>query len=234
LHLDPSKLDPTKGWQRLFSTRSLIRGLMAIAKATVLCAVAYVVLRQHAARLRGTAAAALPESLSYAWTILVQLLLAVSAAMVLMGLIDYLFQKWKHLQDLRMTRQELMDERRDDDGDPQMRARMRKLQRELSQRKMIHDVATADVVVTNPSHFAVALRYDPRRMKNPKVVAKGADLLAKIIIATAKRHRVAVVEKKPLARYLYAKVAVGRDIPVEVFQAVAEVLVYIYNLKKAA
>ena len=232
LTIDTDKLDPSKGLQRIFSSRSLVRGIMAVTKATILTGVAYLVLRQHADRIATTGGGTLAGSLAYAWTIIIQLMLAVSAAMVMIGLVDFLFQKWKHLQDLRMSRQELVDERKEEEGDPQIRARMRKLQRELNQRKMLGDVAKADVVVTNPTHFAVALKYDQRKMKNPKVVAKGANLLAKIIVATAKRNNVAVVEKKALARYLYAKVAIGQDIPVEAFQAVAEVLVYIYNLKE--
>ena len=160
--------------------------------------------------------------------------MAIAAAMVVIGLLDYLFQRWRHEQDLKMTRRELEEERKEEEGDPHMRARIRKLQREVGQRRMMQDVPNATVVITNPTHIAVAIQYERGLMSAPKVVAKGADLLAMQIRQIAERHDVPVLERKPLARALYLAVDVGEEIPAEFYHAIAEILAYIYRLSRAA
>jgi flagellar biosynthesis protein FlhB len=168
------------------------------------------------------------------WRLAVLLGLAIAAAMVVIGLLDYLFQRWRHEQDLKMTRRELKEERREDEGDPHMRARIRKLQREVGQRKMMQEVPNATVVITNPTHIAVALQYERGLTNAPKVVAKGADLLAMQIRRIAGRHGVPVLERKPLAQALYLAVDVDQEIPAEFYHAIAEILAYIYRLNRAA
>jgi flagellar biosynthetic protein FlhB len=154
--------------------------------------------------------------------------------MLVVGVADYGFQWWKQQQDLRMTKQEVRDENKETDGDPQLKARIRRIATELSRKRNIRAVPSATVIVTNPTHYAVALRYDPNESPAPIVVAKGADFLAKQIIQVAKENGIAVVERKPVARYLYANVKVGQQVPYEVFQAVAEILNFIRQLDNRA
>ncbi len=231
--LDLDKLNPVKGFSKIFSSRSVVRGVMAILKLVCLVAVVYGVLRLRSSHL---AAHLFDFDRAVAFSIETtgQIMLGISAGLILIGMFDYLYQKWKHLEDMKMTRQELVDERREDDGDPHMRARIKRLQRELAQRQMLSDVASSTVVVTNPSHFAVAIRYDRETMNAPQVAAKGADFMAEKIKEIARAHRVAIVERKPLARALYYSVNVGAEIPLEFYEMVAEVLAYIYRIERAA
>ena len=159
--------------------------------------------------------------------------IAVGVLLTLLGIADFLYQRWQHEQDLRMSREELKEERRQEEGDPHMRARIKKLQREMGTR-MMHDVPTADVVLTNPTHYAVALKYDRATMPAPVVVAKGADHRAFRIMEIARQHNVPVLERKPLARALYGAVEVGREIPPELYLAVAEILTYLYRQNRYA
>ncbi len=231
--LDLDKLNPVKGFSKIFSSRSVVRGVMAILKLVCLVAVVYGVLRLRSSHL---AAHLFDFDRAVAFSIETtgQIMLGISAGLILIGMFDYLYKKCKHLEDMKMTRQELVDERREDDGDPHMRARIKRLQRELAQRQMLSDVASSTVVVTNPSHFAVAIRYDRETMNAPQVVAKGADFMAEKIKEIARAHRVAIVERKPLARALYYSVNVGAEIPLEFYEMVAEVLAYIYRIERAA
>ena len=167
-----------------------------------------------------------------------QLILAVgflsAALMVIVGVADYAFQWWKQRQELKMSLQEVRDEHKDSEGDPQIKARIRRLQTELRKKRMLGDVKRATVVVTNPTHFAVALRYDTSESDAPVVIAKGADYMAFKIIEIAKENGIAVVERKPVARFLYANVEIGHPIPFELFQAVAEILNFIKHLGNSA
>jgi len=230
---DPSRIHPKNGLKRIFSVRAVVKGLSAIAKVTVLLVVvaAFVYSRRADFLLSSTSIEAIVRS---GWSLTIGMAIVVSAALLVIGIIDFLFQKWKHLQDMKMSRQEVVDERREDDGDPHIKARLRKLQREMGQRRMMDDVRDATVVITNPTHFAVALKYDRDSMTTPKVVAKGADHLALKIIAIAKQNGVMVLERKPLARALFHTAKIGDEIPFEVFQAVAEVIAYVYQRKNAA
>ena len=234
LSWDLAKLDPQKGFKRIFSVRSLMRGVISVFKLLALCAIVYAVLSWQNTRMYGVGFTSTQQMVRTTWTLILQIATAVSAALVLLGLLDFMFQKWKHLQDMMMTRQELIDERKEDEGDPHLRARMKKLQREMGQRKMLQDVPSSTVVVTNPTHYAVAIKYERGQVGAPQVVAKGVDHLAFKIIDIAKAHGVAVLERKPLARALYASVEVGGEVPLELYQSVAEVLAYIYSLERAA
>ena len=158
---------------------------------------------------------------------------AVAAMMVVVGIVDLAFQKWKHLQELKMSLRDIKDEHKESEGDPMVRARLKRLRAEMSRTRMLADVPRASVVITNPTHFAVAIEYDPEKMEAPIVLAKGADHLAKKIIEIAKENDVAVVERKPVARFLYANVEIGQTIPVELYQAVAEILNFVNRVKAA-
>jgi flagellar biosynthetic protein FlhB len=151
--------------------------------------------------------------------------------MIVLAVGDYAYQRWQHEQSLKMTKQEIKDERKQSEGDPQIKARIRSLQRQAAYHRMIAEVPQADVVITNPTHLAVALRFDPAAMAAPRVVAKGADHIAERIREIARGHDVPLVENPALAQALYRTADVGDSIPIELYRAVAEVLAYVYRLK---
>jgi len=224
---DLNKVNPQKGLERLFSSRAVVRGVIAIVKVTVMTAIAYAVIQSQMLNIFQTAGTSVSESISLGWSLTTQIAAAVSAAMLFVGAADLIFQKWKHHQDMKMTRQEVMDEYKEDQGDPHLNARIKKVQREIVEKQMFKDVPTADVILKNPTHIAVALRYDRGKDPAPIVVAKGEEETAKLIVKLAEEHGVPVLERKPLARALYYAVEVGQEIPLELYQAIAEILAYV-------
>ena len=158
------------------------------------------------------------------------LAMKVLAILFLLGMIDYLYQKWKHKADLRMTKQQVKDEMKQSDGDPEVKRRRLRMQQQIAMQRISAAVPRADVIVTNPEHISVAIQYDSENMNAPKVIAKGAEYLAMRIRHLAMQHNIPIVERKPLARALYAQVPVGHEVPAEFFQAVAEILAYVYRL----
>lgn len=228
---DFSRIDPLQGLRRLFSRRSLAELLKAVAKVVVIGYIAYRTVTAQLGDLPALVdlapAALLNRVADLAATVIFRVLLA----MLALAILDYLYQRHEFLQQMRMTRQEVKEEFKETEGSPEMRAAIRKRQRELSRRRMMAEVPKADVVVTNPIHFAVALRYDQGQMDAPQVVAKGAGYVALKIRQVAEAHGVPVVENPPLARSLYSGVELGEKIPAELFQAVAEVLAFVYRLK---
>lgn len=229
-----SKMSPKSGLKRLFSTRSLNRGAVSSLKAAAIVVASYWITNAEMERISVAGLTSYGHMISVGCSIILQISIVAAILMVVVGCADLAFQIWKQRQDLMMTKQEVRDEQKDIEGDPQIRARIKKLQSEMSRQKIVQEVPKASVVVTNPTHFAVALRYDPSKSGAPIVVAKGADHLAKQIIKIAKESGVAVVERKPVARFLYANVKVGREIPYELYQAVAEILNYIRRMGHAA
>ena len=158
--------------------------------------------------------------------------LKISIAYLVIGIADYVYQKHKFNEDMKMTKQEVKDEFKNTEGNPEIKGRQRQRMREVSQRRMMQDVPKADVVITNPTHYAVAIQYDAEKSKAPVVLAKGEDFLAQKIKEVAKENHVEIVENKPLARMLYANVDIGQEIPPELYQAVAEVLAMVYNTRQ--
>ena len=156
----------------------------------------------------------------------------ISAAYIILAAADYIYQKWKFSEDMKMTKQEVKDEYKNSEGDPQIKGKIRQKMREVSQRRMMAAIPQADVVITNPTHFAVALRYDVTIAAAPIVVAKGTDFLAQKIKEVARENNVDIVENKPLARMIYHNVELGDIIPPELYQAVAEILAFVYNQKE--
>jgi flagellar biosynthetic protein FlhB len=234
LSLKWEKLSPVAGWSRIVSMSAGMKGLVTIVKVTLVLAVAVWILHGRNKQIAALGQGSLANGVSQAWDLVMRLALALAAILVLIGLVDYLFQRWRHERSLMMTRQELKEEAKRDEGDPQIRARLRKLQREVSKRRMLDDVPRASVVIANPTHLAIALRYDRGTMKAPKVIAKGAGHVAERIKDLARRHAVPVVERKPVAQALYKAVKVGDDIPQGLYLAIAEILAYVYRLRNAA
>jgi flagellar biosynthesis protein FlhB len=229
-----SRMDPFQGWQRIFSLRSINRGAIAAAKATCIIVAGYWLTSNRMGEIAATGQTTLEYAIALGTELVLNVGLLTAILMTIVGVGDYGFQWWKQRQDLRMTMQDIRDEHKDSEGDPQVRARIRRIASEMSKKRMMQAVPKATVVVTNPTHFAVALRYEPSESAAPVVVAKGADFLAQQIIKIAKDSGVAVVERKPVARFLYFNVKIGKQIPAEMFQAVAEIINFIRQLNQRA
>lgn len=230
--LKPSldKLNPITGLTRMFSGRSFVHLLMGIAKTALLAGVTYLTVKGragallHASGLDHLALVALASDMVFTLGIRLAIILLVLA------IIDYIYQRWRTERDLRMTREEVKEELKRMDGDPLIKRRRREMQMQLALQRIKAAVPKADVVVTNPTELAIVLQYDADTMKAPKVTAKGADLLAKRIRELAIEHGVPIVERKPLAQALYKSVEVGQEIPAQFYKAVAEILAYVYEL----
>jgi flagellar biosynthetic protein FlhB len=231
---DWERISPMAGLGRMFSLSALLRGGTATVKVTLTLVLALVLTKGRIAQVAAFNQHGLPNAAAQTWNIALLLGLAVGIAFTAVGVVDYLLQRLRFEASLRMTREELKEEIKREEGDPQIKARIRKLARELSQRRMMRDVPRATVVVTNPIHLAIALRYDKGSLGAPRVVAKGAGYVAHRIVETARRHGVPVVERKPVAQALYKAVKIGQEIPAALYQAIAEVLAYVYRLRGIA
>lgn len=229
---DWSRLDPTKGIKKLFSSQSLAELAKTLMKFSLIGFVAYLIVRQELATIVMSLSAEPQQVLATLRVIVGRLGLWTGLAIAVLGALDFAFQRWDYAKKLRMSRQELKDEMRHTEGDPIVRGRIRSLQREMARKRMMADVPKADVVITNPAELAVALMYRQGTMKAPKVVAKGSGFLAKRIREIAKEHHVPLVENKPLARALFRAVEIGQMVPSELYRAVAEILAYVYRLRK--
>lgn len=230
LAINWDRVNPLAGFQRTFSVRSLIPTLIAFAKLAVVVVLSYQVIREIAedpifyTTVDVTRIGAFIASSSFKIT------LRIVFALVVLASIDYAYQFWRTQQDLMMTKEEVKEEAKNQEGDPKIKAAQRRRRQHLTQRKMLAEVPQADVVVTNPTHLAIALRYDARSMRAPRVVAKGARLNAQRIREIARQHQVPVIENKPLARLLFKHARVGGEIPAQLYAAVAEILAYVYRI----
>lgn len=234
LELKWDKLSIPAGFKRIFSVASLVRGGLSIIKAVVIVVMIYWVTQSQMDKISLSGYESFQSLMFLMCRILMLVAIAIAALMALVGVLDLTFQKWKQGQDLKMSIQDLRDEHKDAEGDPHMKARMKRLAGEIGRNQMLNDVPTADVVIRNPTHFAVAIRYNREEMDAPVVVAKGTDRLALKIIEIAESNGVAVVERKPVARFLYFNAEIGSMIPLELYQAVAEILNYVNRMKRAA
>ena len=231
---DINKLSIKSGFSKIFSSRSVVRGGLSIIKATMILCLVYWIAKSKIGLIAIAGAGSFPSLMGSLGEILLHASMVLSGLLFFVGVVDLAYQKWKHLQDIKMSIQEIKDEHKDVEGDPLIKARIKRLQAEVRRKRALENVPEADVVVTNPTHFAVALKYDRQAMDAPVVVAKGADFMAKKIIKVAKEHGVAVVERKPVARYLYANVEIGQMIPLELYTAVAEILNFVHRLRQHA
>ena len=227
------KLNMVKGFGRIFSLKGLMELVKVLAKFLLVGSVSALILYHLFDSLTALSGEGLTQALAHVARLCGWSFLACSAAMILIAAVDVPFQLLQHNKQLKMTLQEVKDENKETEGRPEVKSRIRALQKELSQQRMMAAVPEADVVITNPTHFAVALRYDPAAMRAPVVVAKGADLVAARIRQIARDHGVALVEAPPLARALYASTEVEQEIPAGLYVAVANVLTYVYQLNQA-
>lgn len=229
-----SKLNPVKGVKRLFSKDKLVDLLKSVIKMILLGYLAYSTLKGEFSSLFILFNLDVKSAIGLIGSVAINMGIKISAFYLALGLADYMYQKWKFAEDMKMTKQEVKDEWKNTEGDPTIKNKQRQRMREASRRRMMHEVPQADVVITNPTHFAVAVKYDPQTFDAPYVVAKGADLIAQRIKEIAKESEVEIVENKPLARMLYYNVDLGAPIPPELYQAVAEILAVIYNARKVS
>jgi len=231
LKFDIEKLNPISGMRRILSVRGIVRFLMSMMKIVVVGTVAYLSLRSEMRLLPATMELEVADLFKHVVRAAFFLGVRLALALLLLGLLDFLYQRWQYEQDLRMTRQEIRDEMKRMEGDPLLRQRRRAIQRQLAMQRMMHRVPEADVVITNPVHLAVALLYQAERMNAPRVVAKGAGEIANRIVELAEDSNVPLVQNAPLARALFRSVNVGQEIPPDLYVAVAEVLAYVYQLE---
>lgn len=228
------RLNPVAGLARLFNKRSLVKTLVNSLKLAVVCAIAYRLIDDAAHQLVALPRLDLWPALDILLRLIARMAIWLVALLLVIGAADYFYQRWQHTQDLRMTKQEVEDERKSMEGDPEIKRRRMKMARQLALQRVSQAVPRADVIVTNPTHFSVALQYDQETMRAPRVVAKGVDDMAMRIRVIAREHRIPIVERPPLARGLYWGTEVGQEIDAEFYQAVAEVLAYVYRIEQQA
>ena len=219
-----SKISPLSGFKRMFSVRQLVELLKSIAMIAIIMIVVYTTVKDKMNVLLTFYDVGLNSALSTVGNIIIDLGIKISAVFLIVGFVDLIYQRVKFKNDNMMTKQEVKDEYKNSEGDPQVKGQIRKRMQEVSRRRMMQQLPEADVVITNPTHFAVALKYEPNEGKAPVVIAKGADYLAFQIRDKAKEYNIAIVENKPLARILYHNIDIGMEIPPELYQAVAEIL----------
>ncbi|MGN0346460.1 MAG: flagellar biosynthesis protein FlhB [Lachnospiraceae bacterium] len=224
-----NKMNPVNGVKRIFSLQSLVELLKSILKIAVVIIILYNEIKNQWHYLYLLYDIPLMSAIAWAGNLLINIGLKISIFFAVIAFADFLFQKWKFNEDMKMTKQEVKDEYKQVEGDPQIKSQIRRRMQEASQRRMMQNLPKADVVITNPTHYAVAIQYDKTIADAPIVVAKGADYLAQRIKDVAKEHDIQIVENKPLARSLYANVEIGEQVPPELYLAVAEVLAAVYR-----
>lgn len=225
------KLDPIAGFKRVFSLKALMEGLKSVLKLSAVALIVYILLKAEISQVPFILTFSIEQIFQYLGSITVKLLSAVGGLMLVLAMADYFFQRWDLEKKMMMSKQEVKDESKSREGDPMIKARIRRIQREMSSRRMMDAIPKADVVITNPTHIAVVLKYGDN-LPSPQIVAKGADHIAEKIKELARLHNIPIVENKPLARTIYKTIKIGQVIPRELFVAVAEVLSYVYRLRK--
>ena len=225
-----SKLNPIKGMKKVFSVKGLVEMIKAMAKFILVAAVAMIVIWANMNEFLQLGNESLDSALSHAAELLASGFMSVTVALIIIALIDVPFQIWDHSKQMRMTKQEVKDEMKDTEGKPEVKGKIRQLQREFAEKRMMDAIPDADVVITNPTHFAVALKYNSE-MRAPLVLAKGADLVAANIRRIAEESEILLVETPPLARALYHNTEIGEEIPHGLYVAVAQILAYVYQLR---
>ena len=226
-----SKLDPIKGFAKMFSKQTLVELVKNIFKVMIVGCVAYLTVKGELNHIIPLMDMEVWSILSYIGGVCFKIMLRTCWVLLILALLDYVFQRWDFQQEGKMTKQEVKDEFKQREGDPLIKSRVRQVQKEMARRRMMEAVPKADVVITNPSHLAIALEYNAQQMTAPKVIAKGTRLMAERIREVARKNQVPIMENKPLAQALFGSVEVGQEIPMVFYKAVAEILSYVYRLK---
>lgn len=226
-----NRMDPIAGIKRIVSVRSLVELFKGIGKVLLIIGVAYVLLKAMQNRLLGLSSEPLEQAISHSLQLSLWAAIIMSAATIVISMIDIPFQIWEHQKKMRMSRQDIKDELKDTEGKPEVKSKIRQLQMQMAQSRMMASVPEADVVITNPSHYSVALKYDPNNMGAPILIAKGVDHIALKIREIANAHEIEVMESPPLARAIYHTTEVEQEVPEGLYVAVAQVLAYVFQLR---
>lgn len=232
MDFDLEKINPLNGFKRIASMKSLVEGAKSLLKLVFVCLTVYWLVKDELQVLPRLAGLSIEQIMAYTGSLTVKLLGGLGVFMAVIAAADYFFQRYDLEKQMRMTKQEIKEEHKSREGDPMIKARIRRIQREMSNKRMMKDVPKADVIVTNPTHIACALMYDPATMAAPKLVAKGSGFMAERIKEIARENGVPVMENKPLARAMFKTLKIGHTVPRELFTAVAQVLSYVYRLKR--
>jgi flagellar biosynthetic protein FlhB len=226
-----NKLNPIEGAKKIFGLRSLVEFLKSMLKVSVVGVVVYITLSGQIKEIMKLSHYSLENTLSFVASITIRLGITIGLILVVLAIFDYIYQRYEHEKSLKMSKQDIKDEYKKSEGDPLIKGKIRERQRKLAMQRMMQEIPNADVIITNPTHFAIALKYNASAMEAPKVIAKGKDYVALKIKEIAKSNGIVMMENKPLARALYNQVELGDSIPADLFQAVAEVLAYVYKIK---
>ncbi|WPU64698.1 flagellar biosynthesis protein FlhB [Peredibacter starrii] len=232
LNADIERINPLKGFGRIFSKKSLVEAVKGVFKFTVVIAITYSVMKDNIGSFLGFLHSDAGQSLMFGKYLMVKLGFSILLGLGVVALADFGWEKWSYRQKMMMTKQEAKEEAKEKDGNPEVKSKIRQIQRQMAQKRMMDDVKKADVIVTNPTHISVALKYDGETMVAPAVMAKGADHLALRIREIAKENDIPIVENIMLARTLYKTVKVGHGVPRTLYKAVAEILSFVYKLKR--
>ena len=232
LELNFDRVNPINGIKKLFSKQALFETVKGIFKFVVILSVVYVYLKDDIAKYNGLMHMEMSQAYVHSKDLLMRISFAILLAWTVIAILDFAWQKYTYKQKLMQTKQQLKQESKEQDGNPEVKQRIRQIQREMSRKRMIQDVKSADVIITNPTHISIVLKYDSETMVSPMIVGKGQDHLAMKIREIAKEHNIPIVENVALARTLYKTVKVGQPVPRNMYKAIAEVLAFVYKLKK--
>ncbi len=232
LKIDLKKMDPIKGIKKIISVRAIVNLIKSLLKVTLIGAVTTVVILIYLEEVLSLALHSPAQILATVAYLSAIMGIAASVMLVAIALFDYLYERFEYEKQLKMSKQDLKDEYKNSEGDPLIKSKIKQRQREMAMRRMMSEIPSADVVITNPTHYAIALKYDENEMDAPRVVAKGTDFVAQKIKMIAKENDITMVENRPLARAMYDQVEIGQAVPEEFFKAVAEVLAYVYRIKR--
>lgn len=227
-----NRISPLQGIKKIFALKNVIELVKNLLKVIVLIVIIYSLLKQDAVNVIRTMDMSISASVAYTFDMIISMILRVSMVFAVIAFLDYLFQRWDYERKIKMSKQEVKEEFKQTEGNPEIKGRIRDIQKQRARSRMMQAVPAADVIIRNPTHFAVALSYDTEKNSAPVVVAKGMDELALRIVKVGEENKVAVIEDRPLARSLYAETELNREIPAEYYGAVAEILVYVYKLNK--
>ncbi len=228
---DIERINPIKGFSRLFAMRNLVEGAKSVFKVIIISTVTYLIIKKEMTFTPQLVQFTVVQIVAYIGHVLFRLLGGTCALLAILAVLDYAFQRWDLEKRMKMTKQEIKEEFKQREGDPLIKSRIKRIQRELAQKRMMDAIPKADVIITNPTHIAVALKYDRELMAAPTLTAKGADLIAEKMKQIAREHNIPIVENKPLARTIFKTMKIGHGIPKSLYHAVAEVLAYVYKIK---
>lgn len=231
LTVDLSKISPMSGFKRLFNKDALVEMVKSLLKLLVVAWIAYRVISDEMQNITFLAEADIQAIFNFVGHIAFKIVTHTCGILIVLGILDMMYVKWRYIENLKMTKQEVKDERKESEGNPEIKGKIKSMQYQMARRRMVKIVPLADVVITNPTHYAVALKYDRQKMIAPLVLVKGVDIMAEAIKKIAREHHITLVENRFLARELYEQVKENEPIPESLYAAVAEVLAYVYKLK---